>query len=222
MAVWVWSHVFGFGPIGLRSLSALAGIATIPVAYGVGRQFASERAALILAGLTACSPILIWYSQEARSYALLVLLTSLTLLFFGRLRAGGTRRDKLGWALVAALSVTTHWFALLVVIPQWIWLAVHLRRDRGVRLALEAVLTVAVGMLPLALLQRREMGQPWMTLIPLAQRVGDVPRTFAVGPEAMAGTELAMIVRRPAPWRSGSSSAVPIVRSSAQQPCSGD
>src|SRR5437879_2148634 len=65
---WAWARVFGHGEAGLRSLSALAGIATVPVMYGAARRLVSERAGLIAAALTACSPLLIWYSQEARSY----------------------------------------------------------------------------------------------------------------------------------------------------------
>ena len=34
---WVWTHAFGFGEFGVRSLSALAGIATVPVVYLAAR-----------------------------------------------------------------------------------------------------------------------------------------------------------------------------------------
>ena len=35
---WVWTHVFGSGEVGIRSLSALIGTATVPVAYLAGRE----------------------------------------------------------------------------------------------------------------------------------------------------------------------------------------
>src|SRR5687767_10491897 len=65
-----WQAVFGLGEVGIRSLSAVAGIATIPVVYAAGRLLGSPRAGLIAAALTAASPFMIWYSQEARPYAL--------------------------------------------------------------------------------------------------------------------------------------------------------
>ena len=40
---WPWARVFGFGEIGLRSLSALAGTAIVPVAYGAGTALVSRR-----------------------------------------------------------------------------------------------------------------------------------------------------------------------------------
>src|SRR5947209_3430985 len=74
---WLWARVFGFGELGLRSLSAVAGVMTVPVMYVAARRFLDQRAGLIAAALVACNPLLIWYSQEARSYALLLLMTSL-------------------------------------------------------------------------------------------------------------------------------------------------
>jgi mannosyltransferase len=62
LLAWVWVRVFGDGDAGLHSLSALFGTATIPVVYLAVRELATRRAALIAAALTACSPILVWYS----------------------------------------------------------------------------------------------------------------------------------------------------------------
>src|SRR4051812_35724719 len=96
---WVWAHVFGESEAGLRSLSAVFGVLTVPVAYLIGRVVGGRRTALIVAAFTALSPALIWYSQEARSYALMVLLCALALLFFVR-ALGQTRvRPYVVWAL---------------------------------------------------------------------------------------------------------------------------
>src|ERR1700722_14450348 len=56
---WVWAPVFGYGETGLRSLSAVAGVLTVPVAYGAARKLISVRAGLIAAALTACSPLMV-------------------------------------------------------------------------------------------------------------------------------------------------------------------
>ncbi len=95
---WGWAKVFGTGEVGLRSLSALFGAAAVPVGYLIGRELASRRAGLILAALLAVNPMLIWYSQEARSYSLLVFFGALSLLFFVRAldAASGERPGALG------------------------------------------------------------------------------------------------------------------------------
>src|SRR5580658_8668322 len=41
---WVWAHVLGTSEAELRSLSALAGIAVIPIVYLCGRELMSRRA----------------------------------------------------------------------------------------------------------------------------------------------------------------------------------
>ena len=71
VAAWMWAKVFGLGEIGMRSLSALAGTATIPVVYLAGRTLASRTAGLIAAAFAATSPLLVWYSQEARGLRVL-------------------------------------------------------------------------------------------------------------------------------------------------------
>lgn len=107
---WLWSQPFGLGEVGLRSLSVIFGTATIPVAYAIGRVHA-ERTGLIAAGLVATNPWLVWYSQEARSYALLVLLTALATLALAQDR-------RWTWALAAAAALATHYFAAFLLIPQ--------------------------------------------------------------------------------------------------------
>src|SRR5919109_401228 len=62
---WLWVRVFGHSEVGLRSLSALAGTAFVPVTYATGATLASRKVAFTIAALAAVNPLLIWYSQEA-------------------------------------------------------------------------------------------------------------------------------------------------------------
>ncbi|MGH2943581.1 MAG: glycosyltransferase family 39 protein, partial [Solirubrobacteraceae bacterium] len=81
---WLWTHIAGTGEVGLRSLSALFGTATIGVAWALGRRLGAERAGLAAAALVAFNPMLVWFSQEARAYALLALLGALSALLWLR------------------------------------------------------------------------------------------------------------------------------------------
>ena len=108
---WPWSRLFGFGEVGLRSLSALAGAAIVPVAYGAGTVLVSRRTGLVAAALVSVHPFLVWYSQEARAYGLFALLAA-GLFFFGQaLRAGG-HWAFVGWAVASSLALATHYFAV--------------------------------------------------------------------------------------------------------------
>ena len=100
---WGWTKAFGTGEFGLRSLSACFGLATVPVAYCVGAELSSRRAGLIAAALVAVNPMLIWYSQEARSYAVLVFFCAVSLLFLVRALRTHSGADLSLWALSSAL-----------------------------------------------------------------------------------------------------------------------
>jgi mannosyltransferase len=143
--LWCWSRVFGLSEAGLRSLSAVFGTATIVVMWATGRRVASERAGLVAALLTAVNPFLVWYSQEARAYALLLLMSAVSLLALVRVLSSPSRGRVLAWGVSAALALAAHYYAAVVIVPEALWLAVVLRR-RGVL----TLPRVALGVLPIA------------------------------------------------------------------------
>jgi 4-amino-4-deoxy-L-arabinose transferase-like glycosyltransferase len=113
----------------LRLPSLVCGVALIPVVYAVGRRLVGPPAALVGAGLAALSPFLVWYSDEARGYALLALLVvGSTWALLVALEQGGLWRWALVTVLVAA-ALLTHYTALFVLIAQVLWACV-VRRDR--------------------------------------------------------------------------------------------
>ena len=113
---WGWARAFGRDEWGIRSLSALLGTLTVALGYPIGKQLASRRVGLILAGFLAFNPMLIWYSQEARSYALLILFAALSFLFFLRaFDSGGRPRELAFWAVTSALAIGSHYFAFFAV-----------------------------------------------------------------------------------------------------------
>ena len=74
--IWAWAHLFGTGEVALRSVSLLAGVALVPIAYLSARDLVNVRAGVVAAALVTFNPFLIWYSQEARAYMLLAALSA--------------------------------------------------------------------------------------------------------------------------------------------------
>ncbi len=180
LLAWLWSVPFGVGEVALRSLSALIGIGAIPVAYLAARELSTSRVGLVAAGIVASSPMLIWYSQNARAYSLLVLVSALSFLFTVRaLRAGGSR-DLALWALFSALALATHYFAIFVIAIEAALLLARLR-SRGSILAVATVIAAGLALLPLALHQSGIPNNDWISGEPLLDRVADVPRKFLLG-----------------------------------------
>jgi hypothetical protein len=172
--------LFGKGEVGLRSLSAVLGTATIPVVYAAARSLSSRPAALVAAAVTAANPMLIWYSQEARNYALLIFLAALSFLFFVWVIQGRDARWLWGWAAASALALATRYFALALILPEAAWLLWH-RRDAlsTVALSIGAVGVAGVALLPLATSQRGNAD--WIALTPLDERMLRVPQHLLVG-----------------------------------------
>ncbi|MFL7807118.1 MAG: glycosyltransferase family 39 protein [Anaerolineae bacterium] len=74
----VWLRL-GDGPAVLRLLSASASVLNIPVLYALGARLAGRKVGLLAAAILVLSPFHVYLAQEARMYALLSLLVSLSL-----------------------------------------------------------------------------------------------------------------------------------------------
>lgn len=176
---WFWTQVTGTGEFGLRSLSAVAGVATVPVAYLLGRELRGRRAGLAAAALVAVNPMLLWYSQEARAYALLVLLCTASLLYCVRAQRSGRRRDLTLWGLFSGLALATHYFAFFALAAE-AFLLIR-RRGRESLAGLWVVGAFALALLPLAYHQMSLAHAEWISNFSLGHRVWEAAATFVVG-----------------------------------------
>jgi len=178
--IWGWSRAFGTGVVSLRFPSALAGVATVPVAWGIGRELAGRRAAIVTAGLVAVNPLLVWYSQEARAYALFVLTAALAMLCFLRAEREPTARRTAAFALTGALALLSHYFAVFLLIPMALWLARERAAWRVTLPALGALAAVGVALAPLISAQGGH-GTQWIGQWALASRVQAIPQYYLTG-----------------------------------------
>ena len=174
LLVWLWTGALGESEVALRSLSALFGTLTIPVAYAIGAELRSRTAGLMAAALVAGAPLLVWYSQDARPYALLALLSGLSFLYF-------LRGSLWAWALFSALAVATHYFALFTVVPEALWLLLRARPRARVAAAVALPAAVALAALPLQLHQADVVPHPWAQIVSLRRQVSQSAQQFLVG-----------------------------------------
>lgn len=115
-----WVALFGEGEAALRSLSALAGMLGV-VAVGVlGRLWSgSVGVGLLAALLLAISPYHIYYSREARGYALCVLLGLLSSALLLALLRRPRWVTGAGYALLAGAAPYVHYQGLVLLGAQW-------------------------------------------------------------------------------------------------------
>ena len=142
------AQLFGMSEVGVRLVSAIAGALTIPVVWLLAREMTRrEDVAALCATLLALNPLHIWYSQEARPYALMVLFGSAALLFFARAARSGSTRDWAGFAIATALALLSHVFGGTALLTAWAW-ALLRGNQAALRPLLGASLAVVILIAP--------------------------------------------------------------------------
>jgi 4-amino-4-deoxy-L-arabinose transferase-like glycosyltransferase len=141
-----WLTKWFDGVEGLRVISLLAGVVSIPLTYLLGVRTVGQRAALVATALMALAPFQIFYATEGRAYALAMffcLLAALTLLL-------AAESEGYGWWIAYGLSVAaaayTHYTTGFVLIALFGW-AFLFRPHARLRLVL-ATAGAAVLFLP--------------------------------------------------------------------------
>jgi mannosyltransferase len=132
-----WRALLGDSEFALRALSTFAGVVTVAAVaalakrrsqYSAGRYSVgqSEKRSDLLNTeywlpatlLAAVSPVLVYYSQETRMYALLALLAALSTWTLLVWRGGAGRRWAVAYVLLAAAGLYTHYFFPAVMAAQ--------------------------------------------------------------------------------------------------------
>jgi mannosyltransferase len=177
--VWGWTKLFGAGVLAFRSFSAVVGTLTIPVMYLAGRRI-SPRVGLWAAALATVNPAMYYYSQEARGYALLILLSAGAFVLWQRaLQEPDSRRLAL-WSGISILALLTHYFAVFLFVPQAVILARRLDWRR-VAIPVGTVVLVGLALVPLALRERADGKSNWIQGSSLLSRLAQVPKQFLIG-----------------------------------------
>ena len=170
---WVWARVFGTGEVGLRLLSALCGIATVPVVFACARELVARKVALVAAA-TGCdqpvSHLVLAGGPGVRAVSAAVQRGAGVLAARGA-ATGARRGDRVGG--VRGPRRPDPLLRRLPPRPQALWLLARHRR-RAVMLACAALLAVQAAMLPLALGDTHHpLG--WISAFPLATRLQQIP-----------------------------------------------
>jgi uncharacterized membrane protein len=131
LALWLTVKAIGDGELAVRIPSIIAGTLAIPALYLLGRELYDRRTGLVAAAFGAASPMLIWYSQEARMYAFVELFGLLALWTQLRVIRNPSMGNWAAYILATAALLWSHYFGLLLIgVQQLIWIGVLIHRRR--------------------------------------------------------------------------------------------
>ena len=150
VALKVWASIGGGSEFWLRSFSVLCSAAAIPAIAALGRSLFSTRAGLIAGLLLALNPVFVTYAQEARGYALVMLLVTLSSYAFVQLVRRPTPGMAVAFVALSAMAAYTHFFAILVTGAQLASLPMLRRASAPWALLAQSTASLGVLLLPIA------------------------------------------------------------------------
>lgn len=134
-----WVRLVGSSAFASRLFSVVPGVILIAIVYRLARQLRFSCAtAVTAAALCAASPMLIYYSQEAKGYSLVSMAGAASAAILLHLITDATRRRRKRWAwgalwaLNLLLALGSHYIAAFLIALENLWAAIFtVRRWRG-------------------------------------------------------------------------------------------
>ena len=187
LLAWIEAHAGG-GLTGLRVLSAIFAVASIPVVAALARRLGGPP--VIAAALVASSWTLLFHAVYGRMYSLFLLTSALSFLALLRAQEKGGRWRWTLWGLAALATIATHPYGALVLAAQALYVLVTRARVREALVAFAAVAVLATPFWAtyLVLAERFEVGvgpggtQPLGRPDRVAAYLWDTAADFSAGP----------------------------------------
>jgi hypothetical protein len=186
---WLTKGWFGTAHMaqGIRLVSLVTGVAAIPLTFVLGLLTVGRRAALVGAVCVACSPFMIIFSTEARTYMLVLFLGLLSSICL--LRAISTNRFAwwAGFAVSCCAAAYSHYSVVFFLVAQFAWAFFAAPRAR--KPLIWANVAVVVGFLPaLAGLRAGLRDANFITdLVPVnLTNIGNILERFWIGPASFS------------------------------------
>ena len=129
LLLWAAYNLFGYHEIVGKLISALAGVLCIPAIYYLGKIMFSRSVGVYAAIILTITPSLIYYSQEARPYELMVLFSILSSYLFFLIRDKKTTLRVILYICASIFLINLHFFGVWIFAAQIIFVATYILRS---------------------------------------------------------------------------------------------
>jgi len=130
LLMWGWAHLFGNGELVMRLPSVFFGVGTIYLVYLITKQVFPKKhfVPLLSALFLATAPFHVYYSQEARTYAMTAFFATLSTYWLLRLMSQQKLSVKIAYIFSTALLLYSDYYGLFVFLAQVITVLIILRK----------------------------------------------------------------------------------------------
>jgi mannosyltransferase len=119
-----WLQFFGSDVLVARVMSILFLGLSLPALFILANESSTPKIAFLTVVLYAFSPFVAWYSYETRMYTLFLFVTTLNHVFFLRFLKNNGDTGKVPLVMSLVLGLYTHYFFLVVIAVQGLYLLV--------------------------------------------------------------------------------------------------
>jgi len=127
--IYLWMRAFSDNPLAVRSFSVLMGIVSIILAYWLGSLLFSKREGFFCGLFVSICAFCVRYSQEARSYSLVMALGLVSGLLVLRLERGNKKSDAMAFSVMNAVGIYTHYFYIFIAFSQFVYFTFSHHRE---------------------------------------------------------------------------------------------
>lgn len=116
-----WIYLFGNSEFSVRLPSVIFNLLSIVIIFKLGKALFNNRVGLISSLLLSFSWYNIKYSQEARPYSLMILLTLCSFYLLVQWSEKQNVRRNIAYLIFSCLLIYTHTYGIFIIIAQNIW-----------------------------------------------------------------------------------------------------
>lgn len=164
--LWATIRLIGDGDYAVRVPSILFGIVLIPLVYLLGKEAYDRRTGAVASVIVSVAPIVVWYSQEARMYMMLMVFGVVALWAQLRILRRGGWYPWVVYTVASIAMVWTQYFGMWQLLLQQLVfvgiIVVMWWRDHRIPALLPpwlcSVVPIALTSIPLALLMKEQFG----------------------------------------------------------------
>ncbi len=153
--LYFWVQLFGYSEFSVRFLSVIFGVLSVYVIYKLGELVFDANIGLLSAFILAISSYHIRYSQEARSYSLLILLVLLSSYYLIKVLENKERKYIIGYIISSIGMIYAHGYGIFYLIFQNIYYLVFKRKDIKLWIVVQGII-LSFFVLPFLLRDVRE------------------------------------------------------------------